>query len=193
MTITPQPSKRLLPTGIEMLVVGVILGVLLVLVVPAVLAVRNPKGPSGEMIPSAPPDEARRVVHPTGLSIVAPVNWDQIRDRGPLTPFLCVACRGAPGVRLKSYISVEQCEHAPDNDFFQRMGFAKVQFQQQPAYELAEIRKKAVMFDDPGMSVYLLYAERNKRWWMITLLTADERTVVPKQLQQYIDTIQFPK
>ena len=108
------PSRRAAFSVKELVVVLIILGGLVALLVPAVQQVRNPKGPHGEMIPSGSPIEANRITHATGLSIVAPANWNQTRDLGPDTQFLQIAARGAPLRRLKSVITIELCEPIPD-------------------------------------------------------------------------------
>lgn len=182
------PLARKRSSIVEWLVVVAILGGLFALLYPAVQQVRNPKGPYGKMIPTAAPEEADRIVHATGLSIVAPKNWDQIRDEGPDVPFLCVAARGIPGARLKSFITIQRTE-PPDETILS--GAARVPFQGFPAYERMGI-DRASTFDDPAWSSYSLYVDAAGEWWVITWVVADAIRQLPPEIRTYIDTVRLP-
>lgn len=177
-----------LPPAIEWLVVAVIIGGLFAVVYPAVQNLRDLKGPHGETIPSQPPSEVNRLAHPTGISIVAPINWDQIRDQGPDVPFLCIAARGGSGRRLKSWITIQVCS---EPDAPQIAKFRKVTFQGHPAYEAMTINREDT-FDDRGLSTWQLYWRRQDKWWNVTFCIADEMTVLPDQIRAYVNTIKVP-
>lgn len=181
-------SKRIFPPLIEWTFVAAIITGLVVFIYPIVQSTRNPKGLHGKMIPTESPDESNRIVHATGLSIVAPLNWDQIRDMEPTTPFLCVASRGVPGRRLKSCITIRQCE-TPDDEVLNR--FTQIKFQQHVAFEKMSVEREGT-FDDPESSNYDLYVSISDQWWHINFLVADKMTVLPAEIRQYFDTIVFP-
>ena len=171
------------------LVIPLVLAALGALLYPAVKRAGNPRGPHGATIPLSAPEESRRVVHPTGLSMIAPPNWDSIRDRGPQTPHLCLAARGAPGRRLKSVITVEACS-PPGPE--QLRNFARIQFHLHEAFEKMEVERKST-FDDPASSRYTMYVDAGGQCWAVTLLVADELSVLPVEIRKYLETIQFPE
>lgn len=176
-------------TRVELVAVFLIIGGLVALLYLSVMIARNPKGPHGERIPRAAPLESNRIIHPTRLSIIAPENWDQIRDRGPDVPFLSIAARGTPGRRLGSIITVTTVSPPPDEARLST--FKQIVFQGQPAYEHMQILRKG-SFDDPATSQYDLYLHSGGHWWNISFLVADEMTAIPPQIRQYIETVQFP-
>lgn len=179
-------------TRVELVVVLLIMGGmggLVALLYPAVMIARNPKGPHGERIPRAAPLESNRITHPTRLSIIAPENWDQVRDRGPDVPFLSIAARGTPGRRLTSVITVELIDSPPDD--MKLCSFSKIVFHDHPAYEQMQVLREDT-FDDPARSRYDLYLNRQGHWWNVRFLVAEEMTVLPPQIRQYIETVRFP-
>ena len=145
---------------------------------------RNPKGPHGQRIPTELPVEANRIRHATGVSIVAPKNWDLVHELD--SPFFAIAPRGMPGRRLLSILSIELYPHQP-----QLTEFSKIQFQGQPAFEKATIVRHDTL-DDPAWSRYELYLKRDGQWWQITFGTADELKELPPIMRSYLETIQFP-
>ncbi|QDU42731.1 hypothetical protein Mal52_11980 [Symmachiella dynata] len=181
--------ERFLPSRFEILVIVVICGGLFALLYPAVQMQRNPKGPHGSMIPQEPPDERNRVFHSSGVSIVAPLNWDKIRDYSFGFPFLSVAARGVPGARLRSFIEI-QLTDAPGEDIQNR--YRPLRFQGWPAYERMQIDRED-SFDDPASSSYELYVNRNDEWWLVRFIIADEMTELPPEIRRYLDTIRFPE
>lgn len=165
-----------------------IAGGLIALLYAAVQQARNPKGPYGQMIPTAAPEEANRIVHATGLCVIAPRNWDQIRDEGPEVPFLCIAARGRPGARLKSFITIRRTE--PPGEAL-LSGTARVSFQGLPAYERMGIDRASTL-DDPALSSYSLYVDGAGEWWLITWVVADAIRELPPEIKRYIDTVRLP-
>lgn len=174
--------------GEFLVVVAILLG-LIVFLYPAWELTQNPKGPYGASIPHSPPDEKNRVMHETGLSIVAPENWDRVKFFEPEVPWLSIAARGTPGARLKSLIIVSQCAEPPDPNSLHT--FAPVTFQTHSAFEKMEIVRRG-SFDDPASSVYELFVDRNGEWWNISFSIADEMTELPLEIRQYIETVEFP-
>lgn len=182
--MSPTAQQRL----VEFSVVVLVLVVLIALLYPAVQYDRNPKGPHGRMLPLEPPDEANRVAHVSGISIVAPKNWDQVRERGPGWPSLTIAARGRPRARLKSIISIEETD-LPDAAVLERA--TPLTFQGLPAYEHMEIVRKDT-FDVPARSHYELYIKAPDRWWHVDFGVAATISSLPPSIRQYIDTIRLP-
>jgi hypothetical protein len=182
-------SKRRLSPVVEVLVVVAIVAGLFCILSPAIQNARNPKGPHGEVLPSQLPNEANRSFHPSGLSIVAPVNWDQIRDQVPGVQFLCIAARGSPGRRLKSWITIERAPGRPDQVLNE---YRKVTFRYEIAYEKLTIERKNTL-DDAGTSSWNMYLCYQKQWWLIGYYIADEIDEIPFQIRPFIDTIKLPE
>lgn len=182
---TPICIRRAI-TKIEVAVVLAICGGLFALLYPAVQNARDPQGPHGEVYPTVPPAEDRRITHATGLSLIAPVNWDQIRDEGPTVPALTVACRGRPGARLRSWITVRDSEPPSESVL---AGFMKTRFGDSPAFESMKI---VPTNSDGGLSTYQLYVDYHGHCWHITFHVAEETTTLSPAIKQYIDTIRFP-
>lgn len=142
----------------------------------------RPEGPHGEMIPAEPPQEANRVFHANGLSIIAPKNWNQPMERASS---LVIAARGTPGRRLRSAIFVNPT--APPN----LTEFTTTTLNGLPAYEKMEVMREDT-FDDPASSRYQLYVDDSGQWWNVTFLVQDSIRTLPAGIRQYIDTIRFP-
>lgn len=176
-------------TRTELVIVLAIIAGLFALLYPAVQNARNAKGPHGETYPSTAPNEASRVTHPTGISIVLPVNWDNLSSTDPISTTLRIAARGTPGRRLKSVIAISQCHPEPDQQTLDRC--TKLRFQDSPAYEICRVERND-SFDDPARSSYDLYIQRQDGWWCVNYLVADEINVLPNSIRQYIETIAFP-
>ena len=173
-------------TKTEFAVVLAICGVLFAILYPVIQNARNPKGPYGKIYPKVPPAEDRRITHPTGLSIIAPVNWDQIRDQGSNVPFLCVSCRGYPGARLRSWITIRDSgEPTPT----QLADLTKTQFNAHPAFHGMRVEPTNA---DGGLSIYHLYVDTGQQWWYVAYSLADETTMLSPSIKEYIDTIVFP-
>jgi len=172
-----------------LVIVLTIIGGLSAILYPVIQSIRNSRGPDGDVYPTAAPNEANRVTHPTGLSIVAPVNWDQTHDMGPATQYLQIAARGTPGRRLRAVIAVWRCDPEPNQQTISHC--KQLQFQGVPAYEICQVRREDT-FDDPASSSYDLYVERKGVWWQVNFLVADKMALLPNSIRQYINTIQFP-
>ncbi len=168
------------------LVVVLMMACVLTLCYTAVQQVRNPKGPHGQIYPTTPPSEDRRITHPTGLSIVVPINWDQILDEGPLVPFLCVSSRGYPGARLRSWIEIRACEEPPIHELSK---LSKTRFQTHDAFESMEIQPSNA---DSGLSMYTLFVNAPDQWWCVRYCIADKTTTLSPRIKAYIDTIKLP-
>ena len=47
--------------------------------------------------------------------------------------------------------------------------------------------------DDPATSSYDLLIQREDVWWHVNYMVADEMSVLPNSIRQYIETIEFPE
>jgi len=150
---------------------------------------RNPKGPAGDSIPAESPDEANRIVHASGLSIIAPQNWDQIRDRGPDVEFLCIAARNRQlHKRLRSFITISEADQPTPATL---SDYVAVAFQGSSAYECLRVDRE-YSFDDGARSSYSLYVNAEGRWWYIEWRVAETIREMPPQIKEYLDTIKLP-
>lgn len=174
-------------TRAEFVIVAVILCGLVAMLYPVVQRTRNPNGPHGEIYPSVAPNEANRITHQTGLSIILPENWD---DLSGTSPILRIACRGTPLQRLSSVITISQRNPKPDQQTLAR--YKAIQFQGYPAYEMCSTERKDFL-DDPATSSYDLLIQREDVWWHVNYMVADEMSVLPNSIRQYIETIEFPE
>lgn len=181
--------RKLLPSRGEWVVIAMIAIALGFLLYPAIEE-RLRYGPAGEMIPSEPPDEAHRIVHASGLSIVAPENWELMHDR-PQNPTLTIAARVLPsGGRLISYIEIRKLDSGDEEPDV--TGFKQTQFQSYPAFERMVADERTRGASDRRYSTYDLYVDRDGEWWSIRFDIADVLTELPPEIRSYIDTVRFP-
>ena len=146
-------------------------------------------GPAGEMIPADPPDEVNRVVHRSGVSIVAPENWDVIHD-WPENPTFTIAARVFPrGRRLTSSIWIKKLDTGKEPDL---KGFNEFHFQSRPAYERMVADEQTRGASDRRYSTYDLYIDRDGEWWSIRFDIAEVMTELPAEIREYIETVRFP-
>lgn len=171
----------------EFLIVATVLILLVAVLLPAVRDAQNPNGPPGEVVPSAPPQEARRVRNATGLSIVLPENWE-VKDFGDAEPqSLYTYARGAPGRRVKALVNVEPIDDISRVDL---STFTATTFQGSAAYERMVVESKDT-FDDPPWSRYTMYFQHEGDWWVVNYGFARECTEVPEMVLRYINTIRW--
>lgn len=146
----------------------------------------------GLAIPATPPNEMRRCIHPLGLSIVLPENWDVVRNFSRND----VAClfshpeplTGSPARRSTAFMMIGD---AGEVDHKLLAGFQQIEFQGQPAYEHMVVERKG-NFDRAAWSRYHLYTQRENRWYCAEYCIAQERTELPEMVRKYIETIRWP-
>jgi hypothetical protein len=174
--------KSRLPTRAEWVIVALILGVQSSCLWAAVRNAR--RGPAGNPMPEALPDEAARVRHPLGFSMVVPPGW------GPYTA-------GSEGVgRLSMYTRINKRKNARiavtcfGRETPQLEGLRKTRFLGHEAYEKMEVLRPWT-FDDGAWSKYTLWFRRGGDWYEIEYDTSEERTTVPPVIQRYLNTLRF--
>jgi hypothetical protein len=166
---------------VELIVVALICGLLSCCVWPVV---RDSRGPSGEPIPVLPPDEANRVHHPAGFSIVAPRNWGSHSGgsllMAPLSP-------GRYARRSKALLHVSWIgrDRPPGLEGLQAVGPAG-----QEAYEGMRVVRRWT-FDDGAWSEYDLYLRHGEDWYVVRYGIAEERTILPEMVRRYIGTLRW--
>ncbi|MBL8849445.1 MAG: hypothetical protein JNG89_07165 [Planctomycetaceae bacterium] len=171
----------------EYFVIALVCAVLCFLLYPAIeWRLRN--GPPGEVIPTVPPNEARRLVHPSGLSIVRPKNWEKNHHWSAHDPTLRIwPRRYPPGGRMPSVITVQKWPAPEPPDV---TGFTPLQFQSYPACERMQVYRNN---NSTKNSLYEMYVDRNGEWWMISFgLAGEQMTELPPEIRQYIDTVRLP-
>lgn len=185
-----------LPTKTDLIVVVAIIGVLAVVLYPAIQASRHPDGPLGSPFPTEPPHESRRHRNFTGVSMVLPPNWventtmtelHRLHPEGNHIWFSAIP-RTTPGRRPSSAIDV-RFHSEPFHEI--NTTFTPREFAGLPAFERTLVNTK---IGDPYVSQYLLYAKQDDGWWFVQYSTDRRRlTSLPAGVQQYIETIRLPR
>ena len=142
--------------------------------------------PSGDRVPKQPPDESRRLRHPSGFSFVAPPHWnldafddDSIR----LSPaYVDVALRRRSAILEISRLGAER---PAATEALSRVGFLGDE-----AYEKMEVCRKG-SFDDPAWSHYDLYVHHGETWYYVGYGVAEERPVLPVEMRSYLETLRW--
>ena len=166
----------------EWFVVGIVMAIVGGLLWFAVQGIERPDGPAGRPIPTEPPDEANRVHHRSGISIVLPPNWVLSK-----LDFFDARPRGVPGKRSKAMLVIMA---NGDRGLLNVEGLAPVSFQGQPAYEKMIVERHDT-FDDPAMSRYTLQFQRDGRSYFVHYGIAEERTELPPMVRRYLETLAF--
>ena len=150
---------------------------------------RDPRGPMGAMIPGQPPDELNRIAHKSGLSIVAPQNWDRVDMYSSSTLHVTIAARNGMPRTGSAVLSVVAMKAVPDAATLREL--SPVTFQDHPAFENTKVLR-AGNLDDPPSSEWQLYVNRNGNWWHISFAAAAEFTKLPPAIRQFVDTVVLP-
>jgi hypothetical protein len=166
---------------IELAVVVLIIAFLSACLLPIV---RNSGGPAGDPIPKVAPDEAHRIYHPSGFSIVVPPDWSA-PDRGSLA--LYPKSPGRYARRSKAFLLIAPIGGRRPEEV---EGLAKTSFQGQEAFEGMEVIRHDT-FDDPPWSEYRLIFRRGEDWYLVQYGIAEERTTLPDMVRRYIDTLSW--
>lgn len=181
-------SKGILPTKWEWLVVVLIMTSLVLFLLPAVHNKHAADGPLGEMIPVTAPKEENRITHSSGFSIIAPPSWLK-KDMGPDQIWIRIYPRGYGAARILSALTVS-LEH-PLHPEKGPKGFQQIEFQGFRAYEKMDVTRE-YLFDDPAISEYDLYIDRDGEGWHIHLFVSTTMTELPEMMREYLNTIRFP-
>jgi hypothetical protein len=149
-----------------------------------ILTSENFGKPLGQAIPTEPPDEANRVVHPQGFSIIVPPNWEpRISDDPPFVaigaaPRMLLPSRWSAGLRVgrrPEKLPLDVADHRP------------TRFQGMPAFEHVT-RQPGVFLDRPPRFFYTLVFQRDGVGYELGYHLADDRESLPPNMQQYFNT-----
>ena len=143
--------------------------------------------PLGRDIPTEPPDEANRVVHPQGFSIILPPNWESTilsassPDAGGILahPRQLFPTRSA-GIVLINYGKRSLTDLSDAQP---------VRFQGKPAFERVSYRP-GVFLDSPPLFHYSLTFQRAGAWYGLMYSLARDRREIRQVIQQYFNTFQ---
>jgi hypothetical protein len=141
--------------------------------------------PMGQSIPSRPPDEANRVVHPAGFSLIFPPNWE-VRVEGEDKRAGRVS--GVPrNLDLRSRTPAWICstKYGTTTRPFPDQGFRSISFQGKPAFERRETKRG----DKPHFRCTLFF-QRGGEWYVLVYLVTQDRDSLPPMIQAYFDTFQ---
>ncbi|WP_339727906.1 hypothetical protein [uncultured Gimesia sp.] len=175
-------------TKIELLIVLCILTVLFIVYVDMT---RNFKGPIGRTIPKTSPREENRIFHPSGLSFVAPPNWDSNLNMEYHQEVSRLSVVPREGISRRYQRANFRCKLIDPPQTEQISDSVRVEFQGFPAYERMYVLRTDT-FDAPAFSVYDLFINRDGEWWRVSYEIADEMTELPLIMREYIKTIRFP-
>jgi hypothetical protein len=142
--------------------------------------------PLGRGVPIELPDEANRVVHPQGFSIILPPNWDATilsaasapAGRILAAPRQLLPARWHASLTLSNYgkrTAIDLPEHRP------------VWFQGMPAFEGISTRP-GVFLERPPHFHYSLAFQRAGAWYELTYSLSSEQTTIPQIIQSYLNT-----
>jgi hypothetical protein len=146
---------------------------------------RDALEPTGNSIPRESPDESRRIIATSGLSIVVPMNWDyRVFAPDELGLLQRTTVRGA-----KASIIVKKCAEAPPVQLLAE--YRNTEFQGRTAFESMAVIREATVEDLPW-SEYDLYLERTDGWWQISYGLPESKTSLPRQVRRYLETVRFP-
>lgn len=180
-------GRRFLPRRVEYAFVLVIIGGMAAVIIPAVRAVRDPRGPNGLAIPAEHPAEVRRVGHSSGLSIVLPVNWEFQTSLTSEPPRIFIYPRGIG--RTRSQLAVWLLEERELSS--QLENYRRIEFQNFSAYEKFDNLIEST-FDDPAWSGCKLFVKRDDQWFCIRFGIQGEHRELPAMIREYINTIRWP-
>lgn len=170
---------------------AVILGALAWLIWPALN--NDCSGTTGDAIPTEPPDEARRLQHPAGFSVVVPPDWEPagmpLRKSDPMVRLFPAVPKGknCPVRRAKAGLVISNLGTSRPADLG---SFRRITFQGQRAYERMEVRREST-FDDPAQSEYRLYVQTDGGWFAVDYFIAEGRTTLPPMIRDYIGTLRW--
>ena len=163
------------------IVTGIVAGSLVLLW--PVFNSKNWGKPLGRAVPLEPPDEANRVGHPQGFSIIYPPNWEVRVQDAPPKPSL----NGSPRslIPSRNHAMLLVVKHGRDVPF-DLSGFHPVEFQGEPAHEEEAVRQ--VQYEKPPAFVYGLIFQRGGCWYEVRYYNPDQLPSLPEIIRQYLST-----
>ncbi|MHC5540983.1 hypothetical protein ACYOEI_22400 [Singulisphaera rosea] len=136
--------------------------------------------PLGQDTPTEPPDEANRLVHPLGFSIVYPPNWVpriQVEDKSIVgEPRKLIPSRTSATIyaRKLGVIAPELSECRP------------IEFQGQPAYE--ESSRRDGNWDEPPRFSHHIFFQRRGDWYQLSYWIGADPPALPETIRRFINT-----
>jgi hypothetical protein len=142
----------------------------------------------GKDIPTAPPDESNRVIHPDGFSIVLPPDWEvRLSSFAPAInswPRRTLPSRHSAGITIMRVAESQKGDsHVPPNA-------AGITFLGEAAFASLEL-KDGSWPDDPDRSSFRIDFEHKGHWYWISYHIAEKRSELPKSVRLYFDTFRI--
>lgn len=137
--------------------------------------------PLGQDIPTEPPDEANRVMHPLGFSIVYPPNW-VVRIQVEDDKSIVGEARKVLPSRRSGRIYVRRLGNiAPEIS-----GCRPTEFQGQPAYE--ESSRRVGNWEDPPQFNHHMFFRRRGDWYQLSYMIGAEPPALPEMIRRFFET-----
>jgi hypothetical protein len=143
--------------------------------------------PLGRGIPAEPPDEANRVVHPQGFSIILPPNWEAtiLGASSPVAGGIMAFPRQLFPTRSAGIHLINYGKRSP----IDLPGYRPAMFQGKPAFEWVSTRP-GVFLDSPPLFHYSLAFQRAGAWYELMYSLSRDQGAIPQVVQQYFNTFQ---
>ncbi|WP_144059767.1 hypothetical protein [Rhodopirellula sallentina] len=142
---------------------------------------------TGRDVPTGPPLESRRVVHPLGFSIVSPINWDsqiRMKSTGIVGPGIYMSPRTlGPPRRYSAGLSVSVCddrERLRDQHEMTADTVAGL-----PAFSRIETGNVG---DDVPSFTYTAFLKSPDAWFVVRYNLNSDCTFLPDSVRNYIAT-----
>ena len=151
------------------------------------LTSKNLGKPLGRNVPVEPPNEANRVSHRLGFSLVYPPNWEILVTEDQPDPSINgpPSINGFPRTLIPSRISgiyvARLGKQRPDVSADRR-----TEFQGEPAYE--HVSGRPGNWDDPPQFNYAIAFQRNGTWYRLLYGIGQERDTLPATVKPYFET-----
>lgn len=139
-------------------------------------------GPHGRDVPTTPPDEASRIYHPLGFSIVAPPHWNA-KVSPELRDILIRPTKATLSRSASLHLSLHG-ETRPSGD-----GTTLKTFQGLPAF--LKIERREGTFDDPPWTFWAFLFNRHGKWFELTYGAPIDDESLPVIVQMYLETARF--
>jgi hypothetical protein len=141
--------------------------------------------PLGRAVPTEPPDEANRVHHPQGFSLVFPPNWE---IRAEDSPIIHGYPRSLIPSRASTVIAASKSGRVEPPDM---TDFHPTSFQGQLAYERMSYRPGT--WDDPPQFTYIMFFVRDACRYELVYSRGADPPLLPEMIRRYFATFQVER